>query len=213
MTELVLAAAITIVVGVLSVAAAASALTRLPKGARVSWLAASLVALGALLAMQPSYGLWMNLVTLAASAAGASWIGPSIRSHGALIAFLAVVAIVDFLSFSGGLTASISETYRRTGEGPLLYLSVSVPLENHLQPIAGVSDFMIGAAVAIAMRQLRFSRLEAIAAPLSGLLGAMVIGIIVGGIYALPFLALSVGGWTWVRRNSTPRQSPTGCTG
>lgn len=149
----------------------------------------------------------MLVALLAASA-----IGMSLTSSSALIAFCIAAGIADFFSFSGGLTAKIIADYEQ-GHGLLLqYLSLAAPLPDRVIPIIGIGDLIILGSVYYALPQIGHHDWPTFLFPLGGLLIALGVGLLTGGIYALPF----IGGATIVYllwKAKARSSQPTGNTG
>jgi len=153
-----------------------------------------LVAYAILLQTQVTSWLISDFVVLLAALLVASSIGLTLTSSSALIVFCITAGIVDFFSFSGGLTAKIISEYAQ-GHNPLLqYLSITVPLSDQIIPIIGIGDLIILGSVYYALPQIGHHGWLTFFAPFVGFLSALVVGLLTGGIYALPF----IGGATCV---------------
>ncbi len=137
---------------------------------------------------------WINWIAgdvliLVLSLSAGRLIGGMVKSWQALIVFCLTMAAVDLFSFYFGPTASLIQSYRLGNSLPLQYLSVSVPMGDEIQPVMGIGDAMaVSSAYAILIR-LRYPAGWAFFAPLAGLLIALAVGLAVGGIFALPFVA------------------------
>ncbi|MGB7539737.1 MAG: hypothetical protein WBM17_14440 [Anaerolineales bacterium] len=112
-----------------------------------------------------------------------------IKSRQALIVFCLTLAIMDLASFYFGPTASLVKSYREGNTLLLQYLSICIPTETGIQPIMGIGDTMALATTYAILIQLRYPGGWAFLVPLAGFLIAMAVGLQVGGIFALPFLA------------------------
>lgn len=174
---------------------------RLSRRGRWLALAAALAIYAVLILTMTSAWTLSNLAVLAVSILVASLIGGMLSSTPALIAFCVAAGLVDFFSFSGGLTAKIIADYR-SGQSLLQhYLSISVPLNGELTPLIGIGDLIILGSIYAALRGLGYADWTAFVAPLAGLLLALALGLALGGIYALPFIsATTIVYLIWQRR-------------
>lgn len=148
----------------------------------------------AFLFLLPLPAWWLgNAALLLAVAGGALLIGRSLPTRGSLIAFLVVAGVVDLLSFGDGLTRAIIDGYR-TGESDLLLrLALLAPLQGRIVPVVGISDLLIAASSAVALRGLGFGAGRVAFALAVGLGTAVIVGVVARGAAALPFLAVAVG--------------------
>lgn len=148
----------------------------------------------AFLLLLPRPAWWLgNAALLLAVAGGALLIGRSLPTRGSLIAFLVVAGVVDLLSFGDGLTRAIIDGYR-TGESDLLLrLALLAPLQGRIVPVVGISDLLIAASSAVALRGLGFGAGRVAFALAAGLWTAVIVGVVANGAAALPFLAVAVG--------------------
>jgi hypothetical protein len=139
---------------------------------------------------QPGAWWFADAALLLAAAAGGLLIGRFLGSTGAVVAFCVTIAVVDLFSFGGGLTRHIMESYREGESRLLLYLTVSVPYGGAVRPIAGVGDLLILASLFSALVRLGHSKLRAFLVPTAGLTAALLVGLVRGGVAALPFVAV-----------------------
>jgi hypothetical protein len=181
------------------------ALERLPSRFRMHLgIGVSLVYLAVLVVQPGSPWFVSSLLVMMVAVAMGRMIGRGFSSRGAILTFLIVVAVVDLLSFSGGLTRWIIEGYR-TGESQLLYyLSISVPLRGRPVPVVGIGDLVIVSGLFRGLRTLSFSTPEVVGILLLGLTVALGVGLAHGGIAALPFISASVAGYLLLRRDRPP---------
>jgi hypothetical protein len=134
---------------------------------------------------------WMvgDILILLLSISAGKILDGMIKSWQALIVFCLALAIMDIVSFYFGLTASLVESYREGNTLLLQYVSICIPTGKGIQPIMGIGDTMAMATTYAILIQLRYPGGWAFLVPLAGLLVAMAVGLRVGGIFALPFLA------------------------
>ena len=119
----------------------------------------------------------------------ASAIGRALTSSPALIAFCITAGLVDFFSFTGGLTARIIADYKQGHNLWLQYLSITARLSGQIVPIIGIGDLIILGSVYFALSQLEYNGWLSFLFPLGGLLIALGVGLLKGGVYAIPFIA------------------------
>ena len=129
-----------------------------------------------------------NILVLVISLLAASIISFTLTSSSALIVFCITAGIVDFFSFSGGLSAKIIADYEQGHNLLLQYLCITVPLSDQITPIIGIGDLIIMGSVYFALSRLEYHGWLAFLIHLGGLLAALAVGIWLGGIYALPFI-------------------------
>jgi hypothetical protein len=115
-------------------------------------------------------------------------IGATLRSGPAVIAFCVAAAFVDVVSFSGGLTRNIVESYRAGENRMLLYLSISFPVGGSVRAIVGSGDLAVLAALFSGFGRLGYGGWWSFAVPVLGLLLALGVGLAIGGAPALPFI-------------------------
>ncbi len=115
-------------------------------------------------------------------------IGRALTSSPALIAFCITAGIVDFLSFSRGLTAKIISGYGKGHDLLLQYLSIAAPFSNRIVPLVGIGDLVILGCIYFALHKLGRSGWLPFLFPLGGLLVALGVGLVIGGVFALPFI-------------------------
>ena len=161
---------------------------RLPRIWLWSMLSLALIVYAVLLLTQVEAWLISDIAVLLVAILGAAAIGTTLSTSSALIVFCIAAGLVDFFSFSGGLTAKIIADYE-TGQNLLLqYLSISVPLPGRITPLIGIGDLIILGSVYYALQGLGHNGWRAYLVPLGGLLIALGVGLRIGGVYAIPFI-------------------------
>jgi len=100
-----------------------------------------------------------------------------------------VAGVADILSATGGLTRTLSSAYRDGTSDLLLLLSVSIRFDGRPQQVIGIGDLVVLAALFFALSRLGDRGLGALLAPLAGLAVALVVGVVFGGVAAIPFIA------------------------
>ncbi|RMG53068.1 MAG: hypothetical protein D6723_07765 [Acidobacteria bacterium] len=128
---------------------------------------------------------------LLASIAGAFILGSLLKTKGAIVAFCAAAAGADILSFSGGLTRHLLDQYRESS-GVLPYLAIFGPIDSESVPIIGMGDLIVTGALFLALERIGFRAPEGGTVLIFTIVAALIVGWIVGGIAALPFVAVGV---------------------
>jgi hypothetical protein len=136
--------------------------------------------------------LWLsNVVVILASVTGAQVIGSLNRSKGGLVSFLVSAAVVDYFSFSGGLTRWIIEG--GGGSSLLQYLSVALPVGGRVRYLIGIGDLLIAGAAGFSLFRLGYPAWRTYLVVLFAVLIALSVALVIGGIPALPVIALVTG--------------------
>ena len=204
----VLAAAVTL--GGLAVVVWASRLaTFIPPSRRRLLAGALILTYAAALAFRPSAWPVIDLAVLAGAVGGVLFIERGLQTPGAVAVFLAVAAVVDLLSFSGGFTHILVERYRAGTGDLLLYLTLVMPVRGRIIPIVGIGDLLVGGSAAMALLRFRLGPAAVMGTIAAGLLSALAYGLWRGGAPALPFIAVAVFLLVW-RHSSRPatRRAP-----
>ena len=148
------------------------------------------LALYALVLMQrPDHWILVNFAVLGAAGIAGSALGLFASSRVALTTFCVVASAVDAYSATRGATASLVDSYREGSSDLLRFLAVSMPVDGTLKPILGIGDFVIIGTICFALLRLGYPQPRLLLAPISGFLVAVIIGLTVGGIFAIPFIA------------------------
>lgn len=137
----------------------------------------------------PEELVWLLDAFILAGAVGLGvFISKFLRARIHVAAFCVTAAVVDYLSFSGGLTSMITAEFQ-SGKSDILYhLAISFPLEGTLRPLVGIGDLTVMGALYSALIRFKHNILMAFLPPTIGLLLALVFGLVYGGIFALPFI-------------------------
>jgi len=129
---------------------------------------------------------------LLASIVGAFMLGGLLGSRSAVVAFCLAVALVDILSSSGGLTRHLLDQYRESGSGLLPYLAVLMTIDGKRMAVIGIGDLVVSGALFLGLHRLGFHAPGAAGVLAASIVVAFVIGWILNGIPALPFIAAGV---------------------
>ena len=162
-----------------------------------------LLAYGAALWFRPTAWPFIDLAVVAGALGAVLLIEGGLQTPPAVAMFLAVAAVADYLSVSGGLSRVIIERYRDGTGDLLIYLSLVVLVRGHLIPIVGISDLFIGAAAATALLRLGFRPVAVMGTIAGALLCALAYGFWRGGAPAVPFLAGAVALLVWRHSSRT----------
>jgi hypothetical protein len=173
---------------------------------RVGTAAGLVLLYGSVLILRPG-GVFVGDAALLFGAVGAATlIAFGVRSTVALATFCIVAAVSDVASFSGGFTRHVSDAYQ-AGESDLLrFLAFTIPYGGRLRPIVGVGDLIVAGTVAAALAGSGHAASRAILVPAVGLVTALFIALIVGGISAIPFIAATTLAYlAWCRQGTRSR--------
>jgi hypothetical protein len=175
-------------------------LSRSPLGG--SWWVAlpALAAYGILVAWRPGGILLGNSAVIAAAVLLAALIGTKLGSVAALIAFSVAAATADLLSFFGGPTRVIAESFQDSATDLLPYLAVTLPLAERLVPVVGLGDLAVLGILSLALSLQNASGAVAFVVPVAGLLAGLVLGILGSGAPGIPFMAVAVLGFLGLER-------------
>jgi len=143
----------------------------------------------------------IDLAVLAGAVAGVLLIEGGLQTPASVAVFLAVAAVVDLLSFSGGFTHILIQRYSVGSGNLLLYLCLVMPVHGRIIPIVGIGDLFVGGAAAAALLRLGLRPAAVMGTMAAGLLSALASGLWRGGAPALPFIAVAVFFLVW--RHST----------
>jgi len=151
-----------------------------------------LVLYAAFLAWRPPGFLLADILVLAAGAFGGLLMARALRTPPGLVAFAITAALADAISFNRGITRVLIER-SHTGKSSLLFdLCLSVPVPRlGVTPIVGVGDLFVMAALMTALRYLGYRR-AAFCVPAGALVAAVIVGLAVGGVPAVPILSGAV---------------------
>jgi hypothetical protein len=137
-----LLSAVTIFLGVTVVAASARALVRRHQPTRTFATLAGATIYATLLAVRPEHWLLIDAGVLCGAIGGALLLERGLTTKEAVLVFLSVAAIVDILSFSGGLTRALVTAYHEGRSNVLQYLTLVVPMHDRVLPIVGIGDLL-----------------------------------------------------------------------
>ena len=115
-------------------------------------------------------------------------IGNSISRRSSLIVFCVTAGIVDFVSFTGGLTAKIIADYSNGHNLILQNLCISIPFNGKIVPLLGFGDLFVLGIIFRSLHKIGFESWFVSLIPIAGLLFALFLGLKFHGIYALPMI-------------------------
>lgn len=149
-----------------------------------------------------------SLAVVVVAALVGSCIGLLLTTRAALVSFCIVAAIADVVSSTAGATAQLSQAHRQGTSHLFQALSVSVPIGGSVRPIVGIGDLIILGAVYFTLARLGIRGAAAFLAPLAGLLGALGVGLAVGGVFAIPFIAAGTLALLWLEGRRRASEGP-----
>lgn len=152
---------------------------------------ASLVAYAVVLVTRPSSWALSDASVLIVAIGLAPLLGRSLGSAGAIAVFAVTASAVDILSFGGGLTREIIQGYQAGTSDLLQFLAVTVPVAGEPRPLVGVVDLLLVGALFLGLMRVHGGRNRAALVLLVGLASAVVTGLAVGGIAAVPFIGFA----------------------
>ena len=161
---------------------------------------AALVAYAVVLVVRPPGLILADTAVMIVALSLGSLLGTLVGSLPALASFCIAGAVADIVSFEVGVTARLIAAYDRDASNVFQYLCLSVPVRGHPWPVVGIGDLVIVTAIVFALRRLGHRSAVAFAAPVGGLLLAVVVGMLVGGIFAIPFIAATTLAYVWFVR-------------
>ncbi len=156
----------------------------------------------AILVFRPDIALVANVSILVVAAAVGSLLGTLVGNLPGLVSFSVAASIVDIVSTQVGTTAKLTHAFHAGTSDLLQYLSVSFILGGQLRPIVGIGDLIILTAIYFSLRRNGHDDLLAFAAPAAGLLLALATGLLVGGVFAIPFISATTIAYVVFRRRN-----------
>lgn len=132
----------------------------------------------------------IDMIIIITAIVGGILVSKYIGDKNTFIIFLIVAATVDYFSFSGGLTNKIISSYNEGQSNLLNYIAVSIPQNNGFTPVVGIADIYIISIILTYLIKQNYGKLFQYFVPLVGLYTALTFGILLGGIYAIPFFSI-----------------------
>jgi hypothetical protein len=152
------------------------------------------------LALPPAPAFLSNALVLAGAVGLGVFISFFLTSKGAIAAFCVAAGVVDYFSFSGGLTAKLIATAKAGNVQQLKHLVIYLPQAGgRLTALVGVGDLVILGSLYAGLMENRYPPGAALFVPTAGLVFAILTGLIVGGVYGVPFIAAAVLLYLFVR--------------
>ena len=133
-----------------------------------------------------------NSFILMMSIGGGTVLGLLLSHRGSLITFCSIASLADIYSFFSGPTRQIVEAYQMETSSLLSYLSISWIIEGQPSFLIGIGDLLVLGAVFYALLALRYSYKISMLVPLTGLAIALITGMLLHGIFAIPFIGIPV---------------------
>ncbi len=133
-----------------------------------------------------------NIAVLGLAVTAATVLGRSFQTNGAVIAFSVAASIADIISFTVGPTRSLLEHADRTAGSLISYLALSISRGQIIVPVVGLGDLLVLGVYFIALKHVGISAAQRFTIPAAGLLAALAVGLLAGGAFGIPFMALAV---------------------
>lgn len=135
---------------------------------------------------------WLTNVVVFSGGSLFGWLlGRTTSNLKSLLSFIIVGVTADVISFYFGVTGAIMEAARR-GSLWLQYLSFSLPYRGVVQPMVGVGDLVFLFLIYYTLVRVPGLPTWAYFLPLLAMEAALVAGLLLNGVPALPFLAAAV---------------------
>ena len=145
------------------------------------------------LALPPAPAFLSNALVLAGAVGLGVFISFFLTSNGALAAFCVAVAVVDFFSFGGGLTSKLIAAAKSGNVDLLKHLVIYLPQPGgKLVALVGVGDLVILGALYASLMENHHPPGAALFVPTAGLVFAILTGLVIGGVYGIPFIAAAI---------------------
>ncbi|MGD2069961.1 MAG: hypothetical protein PVI57_14915 [Gemmatimonadota bacterium] len=133
-----------------------------------------------------------NLLVLGSAALGGAMLARTVRSPGALVTLAVTASIVDIVSFSGGPTRWLLSSELDSLSVVLRYLAVTTPSATGTVAVVGIGDLALLGCFFLGLRVTGRSRLVVGSSLVGALLVALVVGLLRGGAFGIPFMAAVV---------------------
>lgn len=141
------------------------------------------------LVFPPAPAFVSNALILAGAVGLGYFLSHFLASKANLIAFCVAAGAVDYLSFSGGLTAKII-SLARSGEPDLFkHLVIYWPRGGAMTALIGLGDLVVLGSIFSALLEMKRPGWLAFAVPVVGLALALLTGLQIGGVWGIPFIA------------------------
>lgn len=167
---------------------AATAVARLKRAALGIGMLAAAAAYAAVVVFGVRQWAVRDVVLLAATALAGSALARTMNGRAGIAAFSIVAAAVDAVSFYAGPMHAILNA-DRSSMNLLQYLVLVVPTGRGLVGVVGFGDLAVMTALYAALFRAGLGSAAAFLFPFGGLMLALVVGLLVGGAPALPFIA------------------------
>jgi hypothetical protein len=159
---------------------------------RNAWIWAWIGLHVALLALHPSSLILSNALVLGSAIGGGVLIYRTVPTPGALMALAVAASVADIISFTVGPTRWLLDPASGELWEGLPYLTVSLPMAERTVPVIGIGDLLLFAGFFLGLRRLGPGRIVSFTTLACGLLVALWVGLIRGGAFGIPFMAVGV---------------------
>lgn len=134
----------------------------------------------------------VDIGVLLCAVGGAAVIAALLRDNAAVVSFVAAAALMDLYSYFRGPTRALLDTTSEGIRDLLRYLAVAIPADAGLTLVVGLGDLFIASAAFAALSRLGHPRARTGALLVVALMTAVGLGTRLGGMPAVPFLAIAV---------------------
>lgn len=183
---------VSIVLSCTVVAVGASYLSSWQGRGRTAAVWAWLVVHGLLLPLHPSSLFLSNGLVLGSAVGAGVLLQRFVPTAGALVALSVAASVADIISFSTGPTRWLLEGPAGETWAGLPYLAVTLPMTGRPVPVVGIGDLLLFTAFFLGLTRLGVKRAASFVALASGLLVALGVGLLRGGTFGIPFMAVGV---------------------
>ena len=159
--------------------------------------AVAIAGYSAVLIIRPAGVVLPNVSVFVASLFLGSALGLLLKNLPSVVSFCIAASVADIISYNSGATARINEAFQSGASNLLPYLCISLPVDDRIRPIVGIGDLFIIAAIYFAFHRLGHRSVLSFMAPIAGLGLALVVGLITGGVFAVPFIAGTTVIYLW----------------
>jgi hypothetical protein len=108
--------------------------------------------------------------------------------------------LADIVSFTVGPTRALLDRFGGSTGTLVPYLAVTIAWRGQQVPVAGIGDLILLGVFFLGLRQVGFRAWAGWAVPTLGLLVALAVGLVAGGVFGIPFMAAAVVAVLYARR-------------
>lgn len=152
------------------------------------------------MALPPAPAFLSNALVLACAVGLGVFLSYFLTAKGAIATFCIAAGVVDYLSFSGGLTSKIIAVAKAGNVDLLKHLVIYLPQPGgRLTALVGIGDLVVLGSLYAGLMENRHPEAAAFFVPTMGLVFAILTGLTIGGVYGIPFISAAVLLYLFVR--------------